>query len=138
MTYSQLIVGGISKMPLQKLMSLWKLVYGGIFAWEKRKNMVLSAKLSGLLHIAAYLQHTNKKTCIFSDLLNMHENVSRLLYYIIFVVQNSLRWLSYEKIMLQLHAAAYVQHSGYFAAYSINSNCMHKKAWDLVYGCYLR
>ena len=65
--------------------------------------MVLSAKLSGLLHIAAYLQHTNKKTCIFSDLLNMHENVSRLLYYIIFVVQNSLRWLSYEKIMLQLH-----------------------------------
>ena len=101
----------------------------GVFLHEKKEKIWCSLRnLAELLHIAAYLQHTNKKTCIFSDLLNMHENVSRLLYYIIFVVQNSLRWLLYEKIMLQLHAAAYVQHSGYFAAYSINSNCMHKKA----------
>jgi hypothetical protein len=34
---------------------------------------------------------------------------------------------SQKELMLQ-HAAAYVQHSGYFAAYSINCNCMHKKA----------
>ena len=84
--------------------------------------------LPGLLHIAAYLQHTNEKTLIFSNPLKMHINLKRLLYYIIFVDQNRLKWLLYEKIMMQPHAAAYVQHSDHFAAQLINLDCMHKRA----------
>ena len=47
--------------------------------------------------------------------------------------KNGFRWLLNAKIGLQLHAAAYVQHSGYFAAYSINWNSMPQIAhlWDM-------
>ena len=64
-------------------------------------DLVKSVGIRSLtLHIAAYLQHTNKKIVIFSNLLKMHGNLKR-----------------YEKIMMQLHAAADVQHSDHFAAY---------------------
>ena len=68
----------------------------------------------------------------------MHGNLKRLLYYILIVDQNLLRWLSYEKIMMQLHAAADVQHSDHFAAYLINLDYKDKSAYNLVHGGHLR
>ena len=92
-------------------------------------DLVKSVGIRSLtLHIAAYLQHTNKKIVVFSNLLKMHGNLKRLLYYILIVDQNRLRWLSYEKIMMQLHAAADVQHSDHFAAYLINLDYKDKRA----------
>ena len=92
-------------------------------------DLVKSVGIRSLtLHIAAYLQHTNKKIVVFSNLLKMHGNLKRLLYYILIVDQNRLRWLLYEKIMMQQHAAADVQHSDRFAAYLINLDYKDKRA----------
>ena len=58
--------------------------------------------------------------------------------YAIIMLKRMLETAKSQKELMLQHAAAYVQHSGRFAAHSINLVSVHVMEWNMVSGCFFR